>query len=99
MKDARQKAEEEAIVIVKKWMRDWYETMIYEKDPSMEALALRVGDALESKIKEIETLREAAGKLRDALKSIEKEACWDCSGEEQAREALKEFDKVMGGVK
>jgi hypothetical protein len=55
--------------------------------------------------KEIKTLREAAGKLRDALCKI---SCPDyhkskdfCGRRECdiAQKALKEFDKVMGGEK
>jgi len=116
---ARQKAEAEAITVVKKWMKDWYETMIYERDPSMEALALRVSDALESKIKEIESVWEAAGKLKDAVKSMLEAYVHEYSNLSQcdfddsdgdgyilqdcakrgAEEALKQFDKVMGGEK
>lgn len=42
--DFREKAER----TVKLWMKDWYELMQFEKDPSMQALALRIEDSIAS---------------------------------------------------
>ena len=60
-------------------------------------------EVLESKIKEIETLREAAGKLRDVVERIShgdvEQGVFDEVYSKFAKEALKEFDKVMGEEK
>jgi hypothetical protein len=92
--NTRQKAVEEAKKIVE---------IIGHLDFSWAKRVDYIADVLEPKIKEIETLREAAGKLRYVLQMSGQHdfnctwnadnTCCDCG----LTKALKEFDKVMGG--
>ena len=82
-----QSAMKEAEEIVKAWMKDWYENMRYEKDPSMEALALRITEAMQS----LQT------KLGIAVKSLETVANANYLDDETYKIAKEALSKIKGG--